>query len=75
MVHLNHDKKYNDKSRGIIPGKYFGHDTSNDKLLNRLETFLKRPKHNTKTEWLIPFYNKIPIEKIMNFLKEKYGSK
>lgn len=69
----NHQEKYYDKKKGWLHGKYYGHDTSNERIINRLEAFLNRYKNGANMSWLIPIYRNIPVGRIMAYLREFYG--
>ena len=70
----NHKEEYIDKKKGKLNGKYFGHDTSNDRVFERLKYFLEdrvNPR-NEKMQWLRPIYKDIPVMKILQKIKQLY---
>ncbi len=71
----NHKEFYQDEKKGRSPGRYYGHDTSNIRVYERLKHFLEdrvNPK-KVKMKWLCPIYEKIPISEILSKIKQKYG--
>lgn len=71
----NHKEFYQDVKKGIVKGKYFGHETTNVKVYERLKYFLEdrvNPR-NVKMKWLCPIYEKIPISEILSKIKQEYG--
>lgn len=72
----NHKEIYVDpKSRKRSKGVYFGHDLSNPSFLNRFKNYLDNKLHprNPKANWLIHYYQNVPIDKIISYLGGKYG--
>jgi hypothetical protein len=71
----NHKEFYYDRKKGAIRGYYYGHPTSNERTLERLATYLRNKQYskNEHTQWLTEIYAKIPVEKIINYLKSVYG--
>ena len=70
----NHKEEYIDKKKGKLNGKYFGHDTSNDRVFERLKYFLEdrvNPR-NKKMQWLQPIYKDIPVMEILQKIKQLY---
>lgn len=70
----NHKEAYIDKKKGKLKGKYYGHDTSNDRVFERLKYFLEdrvNPK-NEKMQWLRPIYKDIPVMEILQKIKQLY---
>ena len=70
----NHKEEYIDKKKGKLKGKYYGHDTSNDRIFERLKYFLEdrvNPK-NEKMQWLRPIYKDIPVMEILQKIKQLY---
>lgn len=72
----NHRELYYDKKRNnMVCGHYWGHDTSNNRVLERLRVHMEN-KLTPKTEkmkWLAGIYTNIPINKIMDHLHKIYG--
>lgn len=68
----NHEDKYRDMKKGLIDGHYKGQDQSNSQVLDRFVRFLKN-KRKSLESWLQEIYKKVPIERIENLLREKYG--
>ena len=72
----NHREFYYDKKRNnMVCGHYWGHDTSNNRVLERLRVHMEN-KLTPKTEkmrWLANIYTNIPINKIMDHLYKIYG--
>ena len=71
----NHKEFYQDIKKGIVKGKYFGHEKSNIKVYERLKYFLedRRNPRNINMRWLCPIYEKIPISEILSKIKQEYG--
>lgn len=68
----NHQPTYKGKE-----GMYRSESKANDKVIERFETYL-RTKQNPKNEkqmWLKPYYENVPIEEIIAYLKGKYLDK
>ena len=60
--------------RGNQTGVYKNYDTSNDKTIKRLQTYLERKlRPNDKYPALVEKYKKIPIGKIVQYLEKEYG--
>ena len=72
----NHGESYHDKKKNNrVRGHYWGHDTSNKRVLERLRAYMENkltPK-NEKMKWLAGIYTNIPINKIMDHLYKIYG--
>lgn len=70
----NHNVNYNDKSKGISQGIYYGKPIDNKSVIERFEKYLdnKRSSTNPKTEWLRKIYQNINISGIISKLKESY---
>lgn len=72
----NHGESYHDKKKNnMVRGHYWGHDTSNKRVLERLRAYMENkltPK-NEKMKWLAGIYTNIPINKIMDHLYKIYG--
>lgn len=72
----NHRESYYDKKKNnMVCGHYWGHDTSNNRVLERLRVHMEN-KLTPKTEkmkWLAGIYTNIPINKIMDYLYKIYG--
>ncbi len=72
----NHCEIYNDKKNGQIKGRYYGHGTSNSRVIERLRAYMENrliPK-SEKTKWLADIYANIPINKIIDYLTKSYGN-
>lgn len=71
----NHNKTYNDKKKGVIPGYYAGHDRSNNRVLERLKAYMdnKLKPRNTTMQWLADIYTNIPTNKIVDYISRTYG--
>lgn len=67
----NHKEYYVDKKKGQQKGRYYGMDKSNDKVIARLQKLLDTQR--TKQEWTATIYKNIPVEKIIDHLKKRYG--
>lgn len=68
----NHQPTYKGKE-----GMYRSESKANDKVIERFETYL-RTKQNPKNEkqmWLKPYYENVPIEEIIAYLKGEYLDK
>lgn len=71
----NHNQTYEDRKKGRISGFYSGKDRSNKSVIERLRTYMENKRVGTgKTQWLATIYSNIPIDKIINYLSDKYGS-
>lgn len=72
----NHNKTYNDKKKGVVSGYYADHDKSNNRVLERLRTYMdkKLKPRNNKMQWLADIYANIPINEIMDYIKKEYGN-
>lgn len=72
----NHGESYYDKKKNnMVRGHYWGHETSNNRVLERLRFHMEN-KLTPKTEkmkWLAGIYTNIPINKIMDHLYKIYG--
>lgn len=73
---LNHKETYYDKKKGRIQGCYYGHDTSNGRVVERFQKYLenKRSPKKDNQKWLVPIYKNIPIDEIIRYLKNRYGN-
>lgn len=72
----NHNEFYIDKKKGRINGFYYQHPTENDRIIERFHKYLQNKlKHNPNAAWISIIYEKIPIEKIINYLKIHYDYK
>lgn len=75
----NHEKEYRHlrgKRKGeVTRGEYWNKDKSNPEVLKRFTSFLegRRDNRSGNTGWLIPVYKEIPIEQVIEMLREKYG--
>lgn len=71
----NHNKTYNDKKKGVIPGYYAGHDRSNNRVLERLKAYMdnKLKPRNITMQWLADIYANIPTNKIVDYISRTYG--
>jgi hypothetical protein len=71
----NHNDTYNDKKKGIVPGYYAGHDRTNERVLERIRTYMdnKLKPRNEKMQWLADIYANIPINKIIDYISKMYG--
>ena len=71
----NHNKIYNDKKKGVVPGYYADHDKSNRRVLERLRAYMdnKLKPRNKKMQWLADIYANIPINKIVDYILRVYG--
>ena len=71
----NHNKTYNDKKKGVIPGYYAGHERSNYRVIERLKAYMdnKLKPRNTTMQWLADIYANIPINKIVDYILRIYG--
>lgn len=71
----NHNETYEDDKGKITNGCYYGKSKENDDLIDRFSKFLKNQtmNDNPRLQWKKEIYNKIPIDKIIGFLKEQYG--
>lgn len=66
---------YDEKRKNMVCGHYWGHDTSNNRVLERLRVHMENkltPKTG-KMKWLASIYTNIPINKIMDHLYKIYG--
>ena len=72
----NYKETYYDKKKGPVKGYYFGYETSNVSVIEKLKTYIKN-KRNSKDEdkkWLASIYKNIPIDKIMDYINDTYGN-
>ena len=67
----NHKEYYVDKKKGKQKGYYYGKDKSNASVIDRLQKFMDNQR--TRQEWAAPIYKKIPVKKIIDDLKKRYG--
>ena len=71
----NHNESYIDKKKNIVKGYYYDHDTSNTRTLERLRMYMENKlKPNPKAPWLADIYRNIPINKIMDYMHQRYGN-
>lgn len=71
----NHKENYIDpRGNGHCKGFYFNHDTSNVRVIERFRKYLDNKLHpkNPNGKWLIPYYQKVPIDNIISYLKKVY---
>ena len=68
----NHQEKFDDPKKGKIQGRYYGHDRSNSATLDRLARYVEN-KQNSKYEWIRVLYAKMPIDRILTYLRSRYG--
>lgn len=69
----NHNETYKDKKKGEIHGYYFGHDKTNQRVLERLRVYMENKIKNKSYPWLADIYAKIPINEITNYISKVYG--
>ncbi len=70
----NHDEWYIGKNGKRSEGRYYGKDKSNNATLIRLDKHMHNKLH-ANPDWLQDIYKKIPIDSIMNYLRQKYGNR
>lgn len=68
----NHSDVYKDEKKGRVEGYYRDKDKSNSRVLGRLEHYLNN-KRTRRTKWLSAYYSRVPIQDIVDLLREKYG--
>ena len=73
----NHYEIYNDKKNGQIKGRYYGHDTSNSRVIERLKVYMenKLTPRSENMKWLADKYVNIPINKVIDYLTKSYGNR
>lgn len=71
----NHNDTYNDKKKGEIKGYYAGHDRTNERVVERIKTFLdnKLKPRNNNLQWLADIYANIPTNQIVDYISTAYG--
>ena len=71
----NHQETYEDKKKGVVKGRYAGHDCTNERVIERLKSYMDNKLHPRKEDmrWLADIYAKIPTDKIINCISEMYG--
>lgn len=67
----NHSEKYCDENgrKGI----YLGKDVDNKSVIDRFYNYLENKRNNSKVEWLMQIYQKVPIKQIIQYLRKNYG--
>lgn len=71
----NHNETYHDKKKGTKKGFYYGENRINDHVIKRLKKYMEnklRPQRENM-EWLSEIYANIPIDKIIDYISNKYG--
>ncbi len=75
----NHSERYYDqKKKQYIKGYYYGKDSSNRAVLDRLEQKFRNdldPNKDTTNnkKWLRQIYEKIPLKRVFEYLENSYG--
>lgn len=71
----NHQEKFDDPKKGEIQGRYYGHDRSNSATLDRLARYIEDTLNsmNPKRERFRNLYTKMPIDRILTYLRSRYG--
>ena len=67
----NHQVQYIDNVRGVMPGYYCQKDKSNAATIDRYNEHLKSKLKQDK-QWLVDFFKKVPIERIIRYLRGTY---
>lgn len=68
----NHAETYLDKRGGEMPGFYKDVDKGNSATIARLEKHLKSKLFQDK-EWLVEAFEKVPIDAIIQYLRDRYA--
>lgn len=70
----NHQDQYTDNVKGVVPGYYCQKDKSNAATIDRYNKHLKRKlnQSNQDNQWLVDAFKKVPIEKIIRYLRGAY---
>lgn len=70
----NHNEWYEDQKKGKQKGIYASYDKSNEKVIERLRTYMDNKLHprNENMLWLAEIYRSMPIEKIVTYLQSIY---
>jgi hypothetical protein len=72
----NHSEYYYDKKGNRKNGVYYGKDTSNDKVIERLKRYLgKKSQVNPSWPQIAYAYREVPIEQIIDYLTKNYGKR
>lgn len=71
----NHNDTYNDKNKGVVPGRYAGHDRTNERVLERIKAYLnnKVNPRNENMQWVANIYSNIPVIEIVDYITKEYG--
>ena len=70
----NHNEFYENKKGERQNGFYYNNDKSNEKVIERLKTYMENKLHpkSEKVQWLADLYKNIPIDQIIKFLQATY---
>lgn len=70
----NHEDWYNDPKNGEKPGRYKDKEKDNSRVVNRFYHYMqnKRGGLNGKQKWLSDIYSRVPIDKIIEYLCQRY---
>lgn len=70
----NHQDQYTDNVKGVVPGYYCQKEKSNAATIDRYDKHLKRKlnQSNQDNQWLVDAFKKVPIEKIIRYLRGAY---
>lgn len=70
----NHEDWYNDPKDGKKPGRYKDKEKDNNRVVNRFYHYMqnKRGGLNGTQKWLSDIYSRVPINKIIEYLCQRY---
>ena len=72
----NHSESFfNEKKNIYEKGIYFGREDDNEHVIERLYNYMRNKLMNDspKMKWLVSLYQQIPINEIINYLKQKFN--
>lgn len=70
----NHLEEYLDKNNVSHKGVYYGKTADSNHIIDRFSNYLDKKRKNDKVKWLVDIYYKIPIERIIRYLRDCYGN-
>lgn len=70
---------YDQKKKKQLTGQYVGRSKSNADIIVHIKEYCEKRRYNpdkkVNMNWLIPIYEKVPIEKIIDYLQRTYANR
>ena len=70
---------YDQKKKKQLTGQYFGRSKSNVDIIVHIKEYCEKRRYNpdkkVNMNWLMPIYEKVPIEKIIDYLQRTYANR